>query len=134
MVATPQPSAARCWCGTLLASDPEGKRVVVLGLAPATIQNLLREACEQGVLMWGICFPRWRCTASQIDATLRQEGMRPSGTHSRPTHRQAVMSSDVAAFHVEDLLFHSHPLLTPHPTRLCLKIYGHETPQPADPY
>src|SRR4029450_146911 len=113
MVATPQPSAARCWCGTLLASDPEGKRVVVLGLAPATIQNLLREACEQGVLMWGICFPRWRCTASQIDATLRQEGMRPSGTHSRPAHRQAVMSSDVSAVYFQDPPLHLHLVTIP---------------------
>jgi hypothetical protein len=36
-----------------LASYSEGERVV-LGLAPATIKNRLREAREHGVLMWGM--------------------------------------------------------------------------------
>jgi hypothetical protein len=37
-----------------LASYSEGERVVVLGLAPATIKNRLREARENGVLMLGM--------------------------------------------------------------------------------
>jgi hypothetical protein len=35
-----------------LASSSEGERVVVLGMAPATIQNRLREAREHGLLIW----------------------------------------------------------------------------------
>jgi hypothetical protein len=37
-----------------LASSSEGERVVVLGMAPATIKNRLREAREHGLLMRGI--------------------------------------------------------------------------------
>jgi hypothetical protein len=36
------------------ASTSEGERVVVLGMAPATIQNRLREAREHGLLIWGM--------------------------------------------------------------------------------
>ena len=36
-----------------LASYSEGERVVVLGLAPATIKNRLREAREHRLLMGG---------------------------------------------------------------------------------
>jgi hypothetical protein len=41
-----------------LASSSEGERVVVLGMAPATIKNRLREAREHGLLMLGILSTR----------------------------------------------------------------------------
>jgi type II secretory pathway component PulM len=88
-----------------LASYLEGERVVVLGLAPATIQNRLREAREHRLLMGGMLstLALYGIAALWVGSNKRTQSCRAFLEDAVVSRGDQILESATHAQHVQEI-------------------------------